>query len=88
MRPRAAIGLAFLSGFVALGYEILWARRLSDLIGATALASSLVVGVFFVMLAAGAIALGPLATRTRSPWRLYAKLELGILLAIVPAVLR
>lgn len=82
---RAAIPIAFLSGFVALGYEILWARRLSDLIGATALASSLVIGVFFLLLAAGAIALGPLATRSRSPWRLYASLEGGILVAILPA---
>ena len=77
--------LAFLSGFVALGYEILWARRLADVIGATSLAASLVVGVFFVMLAWGAIALGPLAARTRSPWRLYAILEGGILAAILPA---
>jgi spermidine synthase len=77
--------LAFVSGFVALGYEVLWARRLADVIGATALASSLVVGAFFVMLSAGAVRLGPLAARQRSPWRLYALLEGGILLAILPA---
>ncbi len=80
-----AATLAFLSGFVALGYEVLWARRLSDVIGATALASSLVVGVFFVMLSAGAWALGPRAARSRSPWRLYALLEACILVAILPA---
>ena len=80
-----AVVLAFLSGFVALGYEILWARRLADVIGATSLASSLVVGVFFLMLAGGAVALGPAASRHRSPWRLYALLELGILAAILPA---
>ena len=80
-----ASALAFLSGFVALGYEVLWARRLSDVIGATALASSLVVGVFFVMLSAGAWALGPRAARSRSPWRLYALLEACILVAILPA---
>ena len=85
MQHRVAAALAFVSGFVALGYEILWARRLSDIIGATSLASSLVVGVFFVLLAAGAIALGPLATRQRSPWRLYALLEGCILVAILPA---
>jgi spermidine synthase len=85
MQLRAAALLAFVSGFVALGYEILWARRLSDLIGATGLAQSLVVGTFFVLLAAGAIVLGPLATRHRSPWRLYAALEAGILLAVLPA---
>jgi spermidine synthase len=85
MQHRVAAALAFVSGFVALGYEILWARRLADVIGATSLASSLVVGVFFVLLAAGAIVLGPLATRQRSPWRLYALLEAGILVAVLPA---
>jgi spermidine synthase len=85
MGHRLAVGLAFVSGFVALGYEILWARRLSDLIGATSLASSLVVGVFFLLLAAGAVALGPAAVRQARPWRMYALLEAGILVAILPA---
>jgi spermidine synthase len=85
MQQRLAIGLAFLSGFVALGYEILWAQRLSDIIGATSLASSLVVGVFFLLLAAGAALLGPAAARRAAPWRMYALLELGILVAILPA---
>jgi len=85
MQLRLATCVAFLSGLVALGYEILWARRLSDIIGATAFASSLVVGVFFLALAAGAISLGPRAARHRSPWQLYAWLELGILLCILPS---
>jgi len=85
MRLRLATCVAFLSGLVALGYEILWARRLSDIIGATAFASSLVVGVFFLALAAGAIWLGPRAARHRSPWQLYGWLELGILLGILPS---
>ena len=53
--------------------------------GRTALASSLVVGVFFLLLAAGAVVLGPTAARRAAPWRLYAALEGGILLAILPA---
>ncbi|HZM14454.1 MAG TPA: hypothetical protein VFE28_00500 [Candidatus Krumholzibacteria bacterium] len=85
MQLRRAGAVACLSGFVALGYEILWARRLSDIIGATALASSLVVGVFFLSLAAGAARLGPLASRHASPWRLYGQLELGILVCILPS---
>ena len=85
MQLRRAGAVACLSGFVALGYEILWARRLSDIIGATALASSLVVGVFFLSLAAGAARLGPLASRHPSPWRLYGWLELGILGCILPS---
>lgn len=82
---RTAGLIAFVSGFVALGYEILWARRLADLVGATALASGLVVAVFFLMLAAGAAWLGPRIAKSASPWRAYAWLEVGILLAILPA---
>ncbi len=85
MRLRLATFVSLLSGFVALGYEILWARRLADIIGATALASSLVVGVFFLALAAGAVWIGPRVSRHASPWRLYGLLELGILLAILPS---
>ncbi len=85
MQLRFAALVAFVSGFVALGYEILWARRLSDIIGATFLASSLVVGVFFMALAAGALCLGPLASRHPSPWKLYGLLELGILACILPS---
>jgi spermidine synthase len=85
MLVRAGTLVAFLSGFVALGYEILWARRLSDIIGATSFAASLVVGVFFLALAAGAARLGPLAARHPSPWRLYALLELGIVLCVLPS---
>jgi len=85
MHIRFATAVAFLSGFVALGYEILWARRVSDIIGATSFASSLVVGVFFMALAAGALLIGPRATRSANPWRFYAKLELAILVAILPS---
>jgi len=82
---RFATAIAFVSGFVALGYEIVWARRLADLVGATAQASGLVVGVFFLALAAGAAALGPWVARRGEPWRAYAWLEAGILVAILPA---
>ena len=85
MHLRLATFVSLLSGFVALGYEILWARRLADIIGATALASSLVVGVFFLALAAGAVCIGPRASRHASPWRLYGWLELGILVTILPS---
>ncbi len=85
MSARIGAAVAFFSGFVALGYEILWARRLSDIVGATSFSSSLVVGTFFLALAAGAARFGPIASRHASPWKLYAWLELGILVTVVPA---
>ena len=53
------IALAFLSGSVALSHELLWTRRLIDLLGATESVTGRVLGLFFLGLALG----GWLATR-------------------------
>ena len=55
--------LAFLSGSVALAHELLWTRRLIDLLGATESVTGRVLGLFFLGLALG----GWLATRWGSP---------------------
>ncbi len=51
--------LAFLSGSVALSHELLWTRRLIDLLGATESVTGRVLGLFFLGLSLG----GWLATR-------------------------
>ena len=51
--------LAFLSGAVALSHELLWTRRLIDLLGATEAVTGRVLGLFFLGLSLG----GWLATR-------------------------
>ena len=57
------IVLAFLSGAAALSHELLWTRRLIDLLGATEAVTGRVLGLFFLGLSLG----GWLATRwTRS----------------------
>ena len=53
------IVLAFLSGAVALSHELLWTRRLIDLLGATEAVTGRVLGLFFLGLSLG----GWLATR-------------------------
>ena len=53
------IALAFLSGSVALSHELLWTRRLIDLLGATESVTGRVLGLFFLGLSLG----GWLATR-------------------------
>ena len=58
MRP-VFVALAFLSGAVALSHELLWTRRLIDLLGATESVTGRVLGLFFLGLSLG----GWLATR-------------------------
>ena len=55
----AFIALAFLSGAAALSHELLWTRRLIDLLGATEAVTGRVLGLFFLGLSLG----GWLATR-------------------------
>jgi spermidine synthase len=57
--PAVFVALAFLSGAVALSHELLWTRRLIDLLGATESVTGRVLGLFFLGLALG----GWLATR-------------------------
>ena len=53
------VALAFLSGSVALSHELLWTRRLLDLLVATESVTGRVLGLFFLGLSLG----GWLATR-------------------------
>src|SRR5262245_41284606 len=52
----AALGLAFLSGFIALSYEILWYRALSFTSGTAANTFGLLLGAYLTGLALGALA--------------------------------
>jgi predicted membrane-bound spermidine synthase len=51
----AALGLAFLSGYVALSYEILWYRALSFMSGGDARTFALLLGAYLVGLAGGSL---------------------------------
>jgi len=52
--PGAAAGLVcFLSGLAAVGHELLWTRRMLDLLGGSADSASVVFGVFILGLALG-----------------------------------
>lgn len=78
--------LAFLSGSVALSHELLWTRRLVDLLGATESVTGRVLGLFFLGLALG----GWLATRwSRSGGNQAIRLgiaEICIALLSLPAI--
>jgi predicted membrane-bound spermidine synthase len=72
------LALAFVSGAAGLVYEVLWARHLALLFGATAFAQTTVLAVFLGGLSAGGSRLGRAADRARSAALFYAKLEWAV----------
>ena len=73
------IGLCFiLSGATGLIYEVLWARMLGLVFGATTLAVSTVLAAFMGGLALGSAFAGKLAQRIRKPLSTYGLMEIGI----------
>jgi len=73
------IGLCFiLSGATGLIYEVLWARMLGLVFGATTLAVSTVLAAFMGGLALGSALAGKLAPRIRKPLSTYGVMEIGI----------
>lgn len=75
------MGVCFvLSGATGLIYEVLWARMLGLVFGATTFAISAVLAAFMGGLALGSALAGKLAARIRRPFRFYGLLEIGIAL--------
>jgi spermidine synthase len=66
------------SGATGLIYEILWARMLGLVFGATTLAVSTVLAAFMGGLALGSALAGRLASRIRKPVAAYGWMEIGI----------
>ncbi|HKY45578.1 MAG TPA: fused MFS/spermidine synthase [Pyrinomonadaceae bacterium] len=73
------IGLCFIvSGATGLIYEVLWARMLGLVFGATTLAVSTVLAAFMGGLALGSALAGRLAPRITKPLATYGWMEIGI----------
>jgi spermidine synthase len=86
--PRFVLtALAFLSGSIALSHELLWTRRLIDLLGATEWVTGRVLGLFFLGLAAGGWLATPWASTNDTAARRLACAELLIALLSIPALL-
>lgn len=79
-----------LSGATGLIYEVLWARMLGLVFGATTLAVSTVLAAFMGGLALGSALAGKLAPRIRKPLSTYGWMEIGIAIyaLLVPLVFR
>ncbi|HEY0005188.1 MAG TPA: fused MFS/spermidine synthase [Pyrinomonadaceae bacterium] len=69
-----------LSGATGLIYEVLWARMLGLVFGATTFAVSAVLAAFMGGLALGSAWAGRLSARVRRPLRVYGLMEMGIAL--------
>lgn len=81
---RFAFALALVSGFAALTHELLWTRRLIDLLGASTESSSRVFGFFFLGLALGSAVAAIWIKRAQRPWRAVALAELGVAVLALP----
>ena len=80
---KQAILLIFLlSGFAGLVYEVVWARQLVLVFGNTTEAVSAILTGFFGGMALGSVLGGRIADRVRSPLRMYAFLELLVVVAV------
>src|SRR6476659_7733484 len=87
----SVVGLCFiLSGATGLIYEVLWARMLGLVFGATTLAVSSVLAAFMGGLALGSALAGKLAPRIRKPLSTYGWMEIGIAIyaLLVPLLFR
>ncbi len=85
------IGLCFVfSGATGLIYEVLWARMLGLVFGATTLAVSTVLAAFMGGLAVGSAVAGKVGPRIKRPLRAYGVIEIaiGIYALLVPFLFR
>ncbi len=90
-RTTTAIAICFvLSGTTGLIYEVVWARMLGLVFGATTLAVSTVLASFMGGLALGSALAGRAAARLKRPLRAYGLIELGIAIyaLLVPLLFR
>jgi spermidine synthase len=88
---KLIIALCFiLSGATGLIYEVLWARMLGLVFGATTLAVSTVLAAFMGGLALGSALAGRLGQKIEKPLRTYGLMEIGIAIyaLLVPFLFR
>ena len=78
--------LAFLSGVAALSHELLWTRRLYDVLGATDWVAGRVLGLFFLGISLGSLLATRLPKMKASPLKQLALAELGIAILTCPAI--
>ncbi len=78
IRPGRVAALLLGSGMCALIYQIAWLRSLRLIFGASTASNAAVLAIFMGGLGLGGFVLGARADRSRNPLRMYALLELGV----------
>jgi len=81
--------LFFMSGIAGLTYEVVWARLLERVMGASVYSITTVLTVFMAGLALGSFVAGKVIDRRSDPLRIYGILEgaIGIYCLLVPAII-
>ena len=83
---QMALTAAVISGTAALTHELLWTRRLVDLLGATHEASARVIACFFLGLSLGSACIAWTSPRVQRPWRAACIVELLVAVACLPVL--
>jgi spermidine synthase len=65
-RRRLALSLAFVSGLTSLGYQVVWNRMLASGTGNSTYVFTVILALFLIGIATGAVLLGALRRRVRS----------------------
>ncbi len=81
--------MLFVSGAIALVYEVVWQRQFALVLGSGAPATAAVLAAYFAGLGLGSLIVGRCAKRWSRPLRAYALLELGVgggALLVAPAI--
>lgn len=87
--PRLAVACVALavSGFAALGYEVLWTRALVQFVHNSTYAYSAMLVVFLLGLAVGSAVASPVAERSRRPLLVLGLVEVGVAVSVVAGLL-
>jgi spermidine synthase len=84
---RLAAMVLMASGAAALGHEVLWTRRMIDLLGASAESNARVFECFFLGLSLGAGTASLWLPKVRRHWRVLGLIETGVAVLCLPALL-
>jgi spermidine synthase len=80
---RAFLAFFAVSGFVAIGYEIVWSKVFGIVMEGTLYGFAAVLSAYLLGIAAGSFAIASRVDRLRDPARTFALLHVGIGLAVV-----
>jgi spermidine synthase len=77
-RARLALAIAFVSGLTSLGYQVTWTRLLASGTGNTTYVFTMILAIFLVGIALGAVAFNVIRTRIGDPVRFLAGAQMTV----------